>query len=270
MINPNGIALEQGAMQLGIADPVTSGNYLYIPWKKFAANPKDKSVDDATSANRVNGVSYGSMLKTLVGMEYSVTSERQYGPGTQQVTTATVVGTIGASGGGTLTIIVTSAALTGSPKTYTVTVPNAATAQGCAALIRAALLADTTALGTLYYVGGTGVNITLTQIAMTGNDATLNLSIALGTATGLTAAPTSAATTAGVQETLIPAQAALVNAANKTGAAAITGFCMLFPEGGYITMQCNVMNLKMLGGDYGGEAVFEFTLEQRGAATVGT
>jgi hypothetical protein len=69
-----------------------------------------------------------------------------------------------------------------------------------AAKIIAGLQADS-ALTNLYTVGGTGATVTLTQKSNTGNDATLNIAIANGTCTGLTAAPTSTITTPGVLAT---------------------------------------------------------------------
>ena len=47
-------------------------------------------------------------------------------------------------------------------------------------------------------VGGYGTVVELTALTAAANDATLNIAIANGTCAGLTAAPTSANTTAGV------------------------------------------------------------------------
>lgn len=66
-----------------------------------------------------------------------------------------------------------------------------------AALIRTALGANGV-LAAFFTIGGTGADVTLTKKTKAANDATLNVAIATGTATGLTAAPTSANTTPGV------------------------------------------------------------------------
>ena len=120
--------------------------------------------------------------------------------GTAQVETATVVAAAGATTGGDLEVILTGEGITGSPKTYAVAVTTADnTATAVATKIRTALSADS-AVTDLYTVGGTAAAITLTRKIKAANDASLNLSIATGTAVGITAAPTSANTTAGVAD----------------------------------------------------------------------
>lgn len=121
-------------------------------------------------------------------------------PGVQQVETATVVGTITVSGNAA--VIVTAAAMLNSPKTIQVPVANTDSASAAAGKIRTALVADAdvghVATG-LFNVSGSGANIVLTTKRKKANDTTVNVSIANGTCTGLTAAPTSANTTAGVE-----------------------------------------------------------------------
>jgi hypothetical protein len=117
--------------------------------------------------------------------------------GTPQVETATVVGTIEAAGAGNATVIVTSANMANSPKTISVAVANDDTASQVAAKIRTALAADGD-VNDEFTIGGTGANVILTDKSARANDATLNVSIDDGTSAGLTAAPTSANTTAGV------------------------------------------------------------------------
>ncbi|MBI3654069.1 MAG: hypothetical protein HY231_23815 [Acidobacteria bacterium] len=119
--------------------------------------------------------------------------------GVAQVETATVVGTIGASGAGNATVIVTSAGMSGSPITLNVAVANNDTASQVATKIRTALNANAT-IAARFTIGGSGADITLTRVAAAANDATLNVSIDNGTCTGLTSAPTSANTTAGVAD----------------------------------------------------------------------
>lgn len=113
----------------------------------------------------------------------------------QQVETATVVGTV--TGSGNATVIVTALNMVNSPKTVSVAVLNTDTASQVAAKIRTALAADTD-VNNFFTIGGSGAEVILTTKIARANDTTLNVSIANGTCTGLTAAPTSANTTAGV------------------------------------------------------------------------
>jgi hypothetical protein len=118
-------------------------------------------------------------------------------PGVLQVETATVVAAAGITTAGDAMVIVTASNLTGSP--LTVSVPlllTDTTATLVATKIRAALTA-TSAITSIFTVGGTGANITLTQKTAIGQ-IDINISIANGTCAGITAAPTSANTTSGV------------------------------------------------------------------------
>lgn len=128
--------------------------------------------------------------------------------GTAQVETATAAGTI--SGSGNATVIVTSALMSGSPKTISVAVTSGDTAAVWAGKVRTALNADTD-VTTAFTVGGSTTAITLTKKSASGqtfngdavpiyyaNDGTLNISLDNGTCTGITTAGTSANTTAGV------------------------------------------------------------------------
>lgn len=128
--------------------------------------------------------------------------------GTAQVETATAAGTI--TGSGNATVIVTAAGMTGSPKTISVAVTNGDTAATWAGKVRTALAADT-AVSALFTVSGSTTSIVLTRRPTTSytvgtstvgiypaNDATLNISLANGTCTGITTAGTSANTTSGV------------------------------------------------------------------------
>lgn len=120
---------------------------------------------------------------------------KAYAP-VQQVETATVVGTIGASGAGNATVIITSALMSSSPKTYSVAVANNDTAAQVAGKIRTAL-ALPGELVDFYDVSGSGANVILTAKEAAANDATLNIDIDNGTCSGLTDAPTSVNTTPG-------------------------------------------------------------------------
>ena len=116
--------------------------------------------------------------------------------GVAQVETATVIGTITAAGN--VTVIVTAAGLSGSPITTQVAVANGDTASQVAEKIKTAL-GSNTSITTLFTVSGSGADVTLTRNPpFAANDETLNISIANGTSTGLTAAPTSANVTMGI------------------------------------------------------------------------
>jgi len=116
----------------------------------------------------------------------------------QQVETATVVGTIGAAGAGNATVIITATRMPNSPKTLSVAVANNDTATQVAAKIRLALAADTD-VNNFFTIGAVvGPDVVLTTKIAVANDLTMNMSVDNGTCTGLTAAPTSANTAAGV------------------------------------------------------------------------
>jgi hypothetical protein len=125
-------------------------------------------------------------------------------PGTQQVETATITAAAGATSNGTMTLVLTSAGMAGSPLNIPVTLT---TAMNTAALVataaRAALTANATVAARFNIAGG-GASIVLSRKANTisdvelyyANDTTLNLAIPSGL--GITAAPSSANTTPGV------------------------------------------------------------------------
>ena len=130
--------------------------------------------------------------------------------GTAQVETATIVAASGCTSNGTMSLVVTSAGMTGSPKSVDVALTTAAhtSATLIATAARTALEADTV-VAARFTIGGTGANITLTRKPTAtytvpggtldlyaANDATLNLAIPSGL--GVTAAGTSTNTTAGV------------------------------------------------------------------------
>lgn len=137
----------------------------------------------------------------------------KFNVGTQQVETATIV-TANVTVAGNAAVTVTGAGISGSPVTLNVPVTTTDTTPALvAAKIVAFMQTDTgaaaTAVRALYYVSGGGATIVLTRITPAADDGTLNVAIATGTATGITAAPASANTTAGVLGT-----AATVGAAN--------------------------------------------------------
>jgi hypothetical protein len=112
-----------------------------------------------------------------------------------QVETATAAGTIGTTGNATVTV--TGARITGSPLAVSVAVTSGDTASVWAGKVRTALNA-TAAITSVYTVGGSTTSIVLTETDPENNDTTLNVALANGTCTGITAAPSSTNTTAGV------------------------------------------------------------------------
>jgi hypothetical protein len=149
----------------------------------------------------------GSSLVLAVASNSS-TGTTAWTAGAAQVETATAAGTV--TGSGNASVVVTAAGMTGSPKTISVPVNVSDTASVWAGKVRTALTADAD-VAALFTVSGTTTAIVLTRkptatytVAATAvplyaaNDATLNISLANGTSTGITTAATSANTTAGV------------------------------------------------------------------------
>ncbi|HTG95697.1 MAG TPA: hypothetical protein VL866_24055 [Pyrinomonadaceae bacterium] len=116
--------------------------------------------------------------------------------GVYQVETAVIVGTI--TLGGNMSVTVTAAGMTGSPKTLTVAVALNDTATQVATKVRAALAADVDVMA-MFSVGGTGANVALTALQSAANDATLNIAYDNDTCTGLTGDASSNNSTAGVK-----------------------------------------------------------------------
>lgn len=147
---------------------------------------------DVLSLNRLTGSTAGSTAWVA---------------GSAQVETATAAGTITTSGNASVTV--TAAGMTPSPKTISVPVLLNDTASQWADKVRFALATDN-AVSALFEVSGTGTSIVLTRkptvVSSAGistnifpaTDATLNIALANGTCTGITAAASSANTNAGV------------------------------------------------------------------------
>lgn len=116
--------------------------------------------------------------------------------GTLQVETATVAGSVGASGAGNIKVTVTSKYFPGG-KVVTVAVANNDSASAVAGKIRTALGADAEVTA-FYTVGGSGADYSLTAKSAEINDSSLNLGHANDTASGMTNSASSANTTAGI------------------------------------------------------------------------
>jgi len=129
------------------------------------------------------------------------TGSAAYVAGTAQVETATVVAASGATSGGNCDLIFTSTATTGSPLTVSVALTTASNTATLVAAALAAGLAANTAIAAVWTVTSSGANIVITRKSDANgykyaNETNTNLLIPAGL--GITAAPTSANTTAGV------------------------------------------------------------------------
>ncbi|HRH40396.1 MAG TPA: hypothetical protein PKY82_02040 [Pyrinomonadaceae bacterium] len=116
--------------------------------------------------------------------------------GVAQVETATVAGTIGASGGGNIKVTVISKYFPDGHDVI-VAVANDDTAAQIAGKIRTALGADAAVIK-YYTVGGSSTTYVLTARSADQNDSTLVLKHVNDTSSGMTNSTTSANTTAGV------------------------------------------------------------------------
>ena len=115
--------------------------------------------------------------------------------GRKQITTQTVIGTVAT--GGSMTLTVTAAGLTGSPLTISFNVDSGDIPSAVAAKAAAALEANA-AVAARFDVDNIGADFALTRKVEAANDGTLNLAIANGTATGVTPDSSSTATQTGI------------------------------------------------------------------------
>ena len=157
---------------------------------------------DANVIYSLRAVMAGSASTLSIEQDTGVCTATAWAAGTAQVETATAAGTITASGNASVTV--TSAGMSGSPLTISVPVVIGDTASTWAGKVRTALAAVVD-VAARFTVGGVTTAISLTRLAATvgglpirsANDASLNIALANGTCTGITAAPTSTNTTTG-------------------------------------------------------------------------
>jgi len=116
------------------------------------------------------------------------------------------------------------------------------TASIVAQKIRTALAADA-AVAALFAVSGSGANIVLTALSRLANDSTLNIAIANGTTAGITAAPTSANTTAGV------APVAQVETATAAGSISGSGNATVIVTAAGMTGSPKTISVAVTNGD---------------------
>ena len=165
--------------------------------------PSQKSVSLSTGT-----IGYGvkaeltTSTNTLtLDVQTNTASGTAYVAGTAQVETATVVAASGCTSNGNCSLTFTSAAVTGSPLTVVVALTTASNTATLVAAALAAGLAANTAIAAVWTVTSSVANILFTRIVDANgykyaNEAGTNLAIPAGL--GLTAAATSANTTAGV------------------------------------------------------------------------
>lgn len=159
-----------------------------------------QAVQTALTRDRRKYQTFGRADRTLAntGDDFDEPNRQDYAwvAGETQTETATVTGTI--TGSGNAVVTVTAAGMTGSPIATNVAVLAGDTAAEVAAKIITALrlVANITARFGIY-PHASGNKVILQRLIPAANDATCNVAIANGTCTGLTAAPTSANTTAG-------------------------------------------------------------------------
>lgn len=156
---------------------------------------------DATGGNPFKKKSPGT--KEIGDISLEILWNPVYPNGTHQVETATGAGTV--TVGGNASVTITSAALTGSPLTLSIPVPTGAPSVWVTA-IRTWLLTNAAAepvrdVFDLPETGAAPTTLILKRKIPKANDTTLNVALATGWATGITAAATSANTTAGVPGT---------------------------------------------------------------------
>ena len=115
--------------------------------------------------------------------------------GRKQITTQTVIGTVAT--GGSMTVTVTAAGMTGTPLTISFNVDSGDTPSAVSAKAAAALSGNA-AVTARFEVDNIGADFALTRLVEAANDGTLNLAIANGTATGVTPDGSSTATQTGI------------------------------------------------------------------------
>ena len=177
---------------------------------QIGANPETNTLTATVAYSLQAFFTASGNVLSLNHLTGSTTGSTAFVAGNAQVETATAAGTVTVAGNTTITV--TSAGMAGSPKAISVAVAVSDTPSLWAAKVRTALAADTVVSGR-FTVSGTTTAIILTRKPTTvvsgdithniypATDATLNVAIATGTATGITAAATSADTTAGVATT---------------------------------------------------------------------
>lgn len=156
------------------------------PTKTNVRNDEEIGVA-STTLNLTGATKAYCVSATIGGLPQTLTIDMGTGMATSgtapvsQVETATVVAGAGATSNGNLAVTVTGVRITGSPLAFSVALTTAThtTATLIAGAIRTAFNANS-ALTSVYTVGGSGADITLTETDPENNDTTLNIAIAAG------------------------------------------------------------------------------------------
>jgi hypothetical protein len=164
----------------------TTGNVV-----AHGTNFDGKVITETIALNGVTAVEGNKAFKTVSQIDLPIQTHTPV----PQVETATATGAT--TGAGNASIVVTAAGMNGSPKTIPVAVGASDSPTVWAGKVRTALAADAD-VSAFFTVGGSTTSIQLTAITPAATDATMNIAISTGTATGITAAPTSADTTPAV------------------------------------------------------------------------
>jgi hypothetical protein len=175
---------------------------------QIGANPEITTLTATVAYSLQAFFSASGNVLSLNRLTGSTTGSTAYAAGSAQFITATATGSVTTAGN--VSVVVTSAGMAGSPKTVSVAVALNDGPTLWAAKVRTALAADT-AVGGRFTVSGTTTAITLTRkptYVVSGDithhvhpatDATLTLTLANGTSTGISG--TSGTATAGVATT---------------------------------------------------------------------
>jgi len=157
------------------------------------------ALDKITDNYVVSGGTNKVAITAKVGAANDATLNINIQGATSGITTAATSAntTAGTVTGLTAAVVVTGAAITGSPVTLSVAVSNGDTAATWAGKVRTAIAANT-AIAAAFTVSGSSTSIAITAKIAAANDATLNISLDNGNSTGITIATTSADTTEGV------------------------------------------------------------------------
>lgn len=182
--------------------PTATSNPSTQAYSGSVVNTNVQGTDHTAAVNTSNSTYVGDITVPVISDNYTLQCTNAGTAGVKQINTATVVGTIGASGAGNATVVITAAGLTGSPLTIPVAVANNDTASAVAGKIVTALLA-TPVVAAFFAISASGAAITFTKKVPSANDSTLNIAISNGTCTGLTAAPTSTLSQSGAVGTAI-------------------------------------------------------------------
>ncbi len=155
------------------------------------------SIDDVSSGTAAIEDDTPPMVAGVAEVHIACTGT--WSPGTRQVTTATVLGTISTAGDAKVTVTATGLCSAGDEKDISVPVALDDDAAAIAVKIREALAADTD-VSAMFTVSGTedGTDVVLTKISAAADDDSLNIAIDNDTCAGITTAATSVDTEPGV------------------------------------------------------------------------